>query len=126
MPSTGPRGLHSTRSAWPAPPTSTRMKFSFSLPGFHWWETVHLTTFRQKFYDQSLDERIGYARHAISIDERRADFKRVKWGTSRRLERPAMERLEQIWFAGNHADIGGGYFENEARLSGIALAGIVA
>ena len=34
----------------------THLKFSFSLPGFHWWETVHLTTFRQKFYDQSLDD----------------------------------------------------------------------
>jgi hypothetical protein len=96
------------------------------LPGFHWWETVHLTTFRQKFYDQSLDERIGYARHAISIDERRADFKRVKWGTSKRIERRAMERLEQFWFAGNHADIGGGYTENESRLSDIALGWMVA
>jgi uncharacterized protein (DUF2235 family) len=104
----------------------THLKFSFLLPGFHWWETIHLTTFRQKFYDQSLDERIGYARHAISIDERRADFKRVKWGTSKRIERPAMERLVQFWFAGNHADIGGGYSENESRLSDIALGWMVA
>jgi uncharacterized protein (DUF2235 family) len=103
----------------------THLKFSFSLPGFHWWETVHLTTFRQKFYDQSLDERIGYARHAISIDERRADFKRVKWGEGKRIERTAMERLEQFWFAGNHADIGGGYAENESRLSDISLGWMV-
>jgi uncharacterized protein (DUF2235 family) len=104
----------------------THLKFSFSLPGFHWWETIHLTTFRQKFYDQALDPRVGYARHAISIDERRADFKRVKWGEGRRIERPAMERLEQFWFAGNHADIGGGYLENESRLSDIALGWMVA
>jgi uncharacterized protein (DUF2235 family) len=104
----------------------THLKFSFSLPDFHWWETIHLTTFRQKFYDQSLDERIGYARHAISIDERRADFKRVKWGEGKRIERRAMERLEQFWFAGNHADIGGGYLENESRLSDIALGWMVA
>jgi uncharacterized protein (DUF2235 family) len=104
----------------------THLKFSFSLASFHWWETIHLTTFRQKFYDQSLDERIGYARHAISIDERRADFQRVKWGASKRIERPAMERLEQFWFAGNHADIGGGYVENESRLSDIALGWMVA
>jgi uncharacterized protein (DUF2235 family) len=103
----------------------THLKFSLSLPGFHWWETIHLTTFRQKFYDQSLDERIGYARHAISIDERRADFKRVKWGEGKRIERTAMERLEQFWFAGNHADIGGGYAENESRLSDISLGWMV-
>jgi uncharacterized protein (DUF2235 family) len=102
----------------------THLKFSFSLPGFHWWETVHLTTFRQKFYDQSLDPRVGYARHAISIDERRADFKRVKWG-DRWIQRPVMPHLEQLWFAGNHADIGGGYPENESRLSDIALQWMV-
>jgi uncharacterized protein (DUF2235 family) len=104
----------------------THLKFSFQLPGFHWWETVHLTTFRQKFYDQDLDDRIGYARHAISIDERRADFKRVRWGNPRAaITRPKMERLEQFWFAGNHADIGGGYPENESRLSDISLTWMI-
>ena len=29
--------------------------------------------------------------------------------------------FEQIWFAGNHSDVGGSYPENEARLSDIAL-----
>jgi uncharacterized protein (DUF2235 family) len=100
----------------------THLKFSFRLPGYHWWETVHLTSFRQKFYDQDLDDRIGYARHAISIDERRADFKRVRWGTPRAdIERPKIDRFQQVWFAGNHADIGGGYPENESRLSDIPL-----
>ena len=32
-----------------------------------------------------------------------------------------MDRFEQIWFAGNHADIGGGYPENKSRLSDISL-----
>jgi hypothetical protein len=31
------------------------------------------------------------------------------------------EQFDQIWFAGNHADIGGSYPENESRLSDIAL-----
>ena len=34
-------------------------------------------------------------------------------------------RFEQIWFAGNHADVGGGYAENESRLSDITLHWIV-
>ena len=29
--------------------------------------------------------------------------------------------LDQVWFAGNHSDIGGSYAENESRLSDIAL-----
>ncbi len=100
----------------------THLKFSFGLPGYHWWETVHLTTFRQKFYDEHLDEHVRYARHAISIDERRADFQRVPWGSALAvIEGVKMDRFEQIWFAGNHADIGGGYPENESRLSDISL-----
>jgi hypothetical protein len=31
------------------------------------------------------------------------------------------EQFDQIWFAGNHADIGGSYPENESRLSDITL-----
>jgi hypothetical protein len=84
---------------------------------------VHLTTFRQKFYDNVLDTRIPYARHAISIDERRSDFARVKWGNDETQWgwRGTIDHFQQIWFAGNHADVGGGYPENESRLSDIAL-----
>ena len=30
-------------------------------------------------------------------------------------------RFRQVWFAGNHSDIGGSYPENESRLSDITL-----
>ena len=69
---------------------------------------------------------VRYARHLQSIDEGRADFKRVPWGGSGtvtwadRGEEP--DQFDQkIWFAGNHADIGGSYPENELRLSDITL-----
>ncbi|MGE0241145.1 MAG: DUF2235 domain-containing protein, partial [Parvibaculaceae bacterium] len=102
---------------------ATHLKFAFGLPGFHWWETVHLTSFKQKFYDTLLNPNVPYARHAISIDERRADFQRVPWGNraSDLGARAGVARFVQLWFAGNHADIGGGYPEAEARLSDIAL-----
>jgi uncharacterized protein (DUF2235 family) len=97
----------------------THLKFAFRLADYHFWDVIHLTTFRQKFYDQYLNRRVKYARHAISIDERRNDFKRVPWGV--REDSFDDHGFEQLWFAGNHADIGGGYPENEARLSDIAL-----
>jgi uncharacterized protein (DUF2235 family) len=105
----------------------THLKFAFHLPGFRWWETVHLTTFRQEFYDNYLNTNVMYARHAISIDERRADFARVRWGNraDQFKKKGRIPRFEQIWFAGNHADIGGGYPESEARLSDIALKWMV-
>jgi uncharacterized protein (DUF2235 family) len=104
----------------------THLKFARRLDGFKWWETMHLTTFRQQFYDSRLNTGVGYARHAISIDERRADFPRVKWGNEKDEWPPGtIDRFQQKWFAGNHADIGGGYPENEARLSDVALSWMV-
>lgn len=89
------------------------------------WRTLHLNELRQRFYDTDLNENVPYARHAISIDENRANFDRVRWGSPRQVRPPvpgAPNWFEQFWFAGNHSDIGGGYPENESRLSDIALA----
>jgi uncharacterized protein (DUF2235 family) len=106
----------------------THLKFAFRLPGYFFWDIIHLTTFRQKFYDQHLNLRVKYARHAISIDERRNDFRRVPWGArhaSFEAGEHKIDPFEQFWFAGNHADVGGGYPENESRLSDIALEWMV-
>jgi uncharacterized protein (DUF2235 family) len=106
----------------------THLKFAWRLQGYFFWDTIHLTTFRQKFYDQYLNPLITYARHALSIDERRNDFKRVPWGSKHAAFDPGkhkIEPFEQFWFAGNHADIGGGYTENESRLSDLALEWMV-
>ena len=52
----------------------------------------------------------------------------MPWGT-RGVEHPADEKgnktFEQIWFSGNHSDIGGSYPEIESRLSDIALEWMV-
>lgn len=75
-------------------------------------------------YDLSLDPRTGYARHARAIDETRADFDVLGWGHSSDVKEQHREHgawLVQLWFAGNHSDIGGSYSEDESRLSDIAL-----
>jgi uncharacterized protein (DUF2235 family) len=83
----------------------------------------HRAALRFRFYDNSLNRRVRYARHALAIDETRKDFDRVTWGTAGvqpdRAGEP--EWLEQVWFAGNHSDIGGSYAEDESRLSDISL-----
>jgi uncharacterized protein (DUF2235 family) len=106
----------------------THLKFAL-LRGYYFWDVIHLTDFRQKFYDQYLNPLIVYARHALSIDERRNDFRRVPWGSRQAIYNPGMYKIdpfEQLWFAGNHADIGGGYPENESRLSDLALEWMIA
>jgi uncharacterized protein (DUF2235 family) len=108
---------------------ATRFKSEIGLPRRLTWRFFHLAEKRMKFYDNQLNENVGYARHAISIDESRTSFERVRWGD------PAVWRetgnndkgernpiwFEQLWFAGNHSDIGGSYPENESRLSDITL-----
>lgn len=102
----------------------THLKFSTRLKGYRPWDVIHLTSFRQKFYDGFLHSDVQYARHAMSLDERRNSFPRVIWGSKDiKYDRDdrVMEMFEQRWFAGNHADIGGGYPEAESRLSEVAL-----
>lgn len=81
----------------------------------------HWSGWRFQHYDRFLDKRVKYARHAQAIDETRATFNRVAWG--RVVDEAVAPRdwLVQVWFAGNHSDIGGSYPETESRLSDIAL-----
>lgn len=108
---------------------TTHVKYAVGLPGYTFWQTLHLASPKMKFYDLHLNNAVWYARHAMSIDENRADFARVPWGGSHNKgpQRPDEypDWLQQVWFAGNHSDIGGSYPENEARLSDIALGWMV-
>lgn len=99
----------------------SRFKIALGLTGVNWWRTAHFATARMKMYDTELDERVQYARHAISIDEERASFERVPWGIPGQYKSGKPIWFEQVWFAGNHSDIGGSYAEDESRLSDIAL-----
>jgi uncharacterized protein (DUF2235 family) len=57
------------------------------------------------------------AYQALALDERRSDFYPLTWGTN---SLPS-QTVEEMWFAGAHSDIGGGYSEtNNARLANIS------
>lgn len=67
-----------------------------------------------RFHDVQLGQHIKTARHAVAIDEKRGSFTPTLWD-------PAPGRdMQQIWFAGVHSDVGGGYKEH--GLSDITLA----
>jgi uncharacterized protein (DUF2235 family) len=84
----------------------------------------HFAAWNLTNYDRFLDNSVGYARHALSIDENRKRFPQVGWGYAKdvaRMERKSPPWLKQVWFAGVHSDIGGSYPEDESRLSDVAL-----
>ncbi len=68
-------------------------------------------------------------RHAKAIDERRRMFRLNRWTEPQNfIENPfdkaaptVHQDIKQVWFAGVHADIGGGYPEKESGLSKFPL-----
>jgi uncharacterized protein (DUF2235 family) len=67
------------------------------------------------FHDTELSGIVENAAHAAAIDEWRVDYQVTLWDDKRK---PG-QTVEQRWFVGAHADIGGGYADR--RLSDITL-----
>ena len=94
---------------------------------FDWpkiWRNTHRAYWRKEHYDSWLSPKVRYARHALAIDEERADFPRVDWGAHTAIAANGDREhgwLRQEWFAGCHSDVGGSYSEDESRLSDISL-----
>jgi len=60
------------------------------------------------FRDKHLGEHIEHAFHAMALNETRADFDVNKFEQSQK-GREKGQVLKQVWFAGSHSDIGGGW-----------------
>jgi len=76
----------------------------------------------------ATNENVTVFRHALAIDERRTMFRANLW-TQPQLFRPnrfdpeggTAQDIKQVWFAGVHADIGGGYPEGESAIAKFPL-----
>lgn len=130
---------------WFAPETATSA-FELAQPGrredgaipltieyMGLWDTVKSLAVPQKvagvahpvprmFHDLSLSSMVLSARHAVSIDERRALYPSWPFENFDELNarRPApVPRYQQVWFPGDHGSVGGG--GNRVGLSSIAM-----
>ncbi|GLK69796.1 hypothetical protein GCM10008179_34340 [Hansschlegelia plantiphila] len=95
--------------------------------------------------DADLGQRVGRAMHALSLDDERQTFHPELWNEGRPPKEPDkappnegrggdridQERLSQVWFAGVHADVGGGYPDDAVSyvplqwiMEGACLAGL--
>jgi hypothetical protein len=52
----------------------SHLRYATGLKNYSFWQTLHFTSPKMKFYDPHLDNEVRFARHALSIDENRADF----------------------------------------------------
>src|SRR6267142_261252 len=99
------------------------------------WDTVAsvIVPRPDRFYWPSLEElaftlenpSVKTFRQAISIDERRRMFRLKKWDAPQtfmhnrfsKTNNSEQQDIMQVWFAGVHGDIGGGYPEKQSGLS---------
>src|SRR6476469_9948460 len=72
------------------------------------WSPIH-------WPNTSYNPGVETVAHAIAIDERRAFFRQNRWRPSRG------QTCSEVWFAGVHSDVGGGYPAHEGRLWAITL-----
>ncbi len=73
-----------------------------------------LTSWTRNFSDNHIGRRIEYGFHAMAIDERRRAFSATAWVPRIRPPDAPPPKIpepvvEQVWFAGAHANVGGGY-----------------
>lgn len=69
-----------------------------------------------KFHDVKLSRSVDNAFHALAVDEKRKAFKPTLWEQQKDA---GPQVLEQVWFAGVHSNVGGGY--GSTGLSDLAL-----
>lgn len=81
------------------------------IESFEWFNKSYY-----EFHDTELSGIVENAFHALAVDEYRENFAPTLWVPSSKPN----QRMEQVWFVGAHANVGGGYEKEE--LSDIALA----
>lgn len=66
---------------------------------------------RFRFKDFDLSDQVRKGCQALAIDDARQTFHPVLWNETKELDPApgAAPRVEQVWFAGMHANVGGGY-----------------
>ena len=74
------------------------------------WDTVDSLVLNagERFHAPEITPETTYAFQALSIDEQRSDFPPSVWDETKVR---GDQKIEQVWFAGVHSDVGGGYPE---------------
>ncbi|MEJ0035942.1 MAG: DUF2235 domain-containing protein [Gammaproteobacteria bacterium] len=68
------------------------------------------------FGDFKLSPKVEQARHALSLDDERTTFHPLLWDDLAEATAGRAGRIRQVWFAGVHSNVGGGYPEDQLSL----------
>ena len=91
----------------------------FGTPSVHWVYLLRAKT----FVNAELNKDVTLGLHAMAIHETRSKFPVSVWSNTMHSDgitrKDTGNTIKQVWFAGAHADVGGGY--EDTGLSDIAL-----
>jgi Uncharacterized alpha/beta hydrolase domain (DUF2235) len=65
-----------------------------------------------KYYPYTLPGNVKESYHALSLDEKRGLYEAIEWVRPTPTVRGQV--IEEVWFAGAHGDVGGGYEESQS------------
>ncbi len=138
--------LYRDKSIAPEDPAArqfrTRFSRSISIHFLGVWDTVGALGIpgtmlsekgRYAWHDTQLSSIVKHACHAMALDEHRSPYDVVLWTHPTGQKKYSQLDVEQRWFAGAHANVGGGYgddpladpplawIQQKARAAGLAL-----
>jgi len=77
---------------------------------------------RYSFHDTEVNSLVDIRLHALAIDEPRRTFKPTLWTKPKfKIVDSDKSPTAQVWFAGAHSDVGGGYVNWAAHKTGLSL-----
>jgi len=95
---------------------------AYGMPIEELKRVVDLAFWPLLFDDFKLSGHVNRARHALSLDDERATFWPIPWNEQKETKTQP-PRIQQVWFAGVHSNLGGGYPED--RLSYVSLVWMI-
>jgi uncharacterized protein (DUF2235 family) len=85
---------------------------AFGVPFDELRAAIDVAIWPMSFHNQTLSPRVMAARHALALDDDRRTFHPVRFEGAN----DAAGRVQEVWFAGAHSDVGGGYPDGELSL----------
>jgi len=80
---------------------------AYGVPVEEMRDAINWAIWPIKFHDHKLSQKVVSARHALSLDDERQTFHPVRFDVTDEI--PNSARIKEVWFAGVHSDVGGGY-----------------
>lgn len=75
-----------------------------------------------RFQHLDVHPNIEYAFHALALDETRMNFEPTMWGHKNNTT----TQLRQVWFPGNHGNVGGGWPDQQMATISLACKSMTA